>query len=160
MNIIYSSQYKDIIRPAIFLAGCSPRDDQILTWRKEVINILGRTGFTGSIISPQPELNQWSDYNSVVEWEDEYLKIADLIVFWIPRSMKNQIYGLTSNVEFGMYLNSGKILYGRPPDSEHNCYLDYWYKRVYNLKPVDNLEDLVQESLNFLSQIKNLSNPK
>jgi hypothetical protein len=76
---------------------------------------------------------------------------SDVILFWIPRDISNGILGLTSNVEFGMYLDSGKIFYGRPRGSDKVLYLDYHYTKRYKTAPHDNLQDLIDECLEFLS---------
>lgn len=146
MNIIYSGQDKPIVGKSIFLAGCSPRKGQVLTWRFDAISYFESFGFNGTLIVPEPEYGTpWNDYMSVVEWEDKYLQAADLILFWVPRNVNKEIFGFTTNVEFGKYLTSGKIRYGRPNNSDNNRYLDYWYKKVYNQEPFDNLHDLVKE---------------
>lgn len=149
MNLIYSGQNKPIKGRAIFLAGCSPRPGQTLTWRKDAIEYFKKVRYKGTVIIPEPEDGEpWPDYLSVVEWEDKYLRLADVVVFWIPRSTDNGIYGFTSNVEFGKYLNSGKIIYGRPEGSDNNRYLDYWYTKLYKYQPFDSLEGLIKATTN------------
>lgn len=149
MNLIYSGQYKNIVGESIFLAGCSPREGQTILWRKDAIERYGQLEFKGTLIIPEPEPSEpWHDFINVVEWEDYYLKLASKIIFWIPRSIHDEIYGFTSNVEFGMYLYSGKVVYGRPDDSDNNRYLDYWYKKLYNYDPFNELFDLIDSSIN------------
>tara|TARA_R110000868_G_scaffold9099_2_gene46039 strand:+ start:205 stop:678 length:474 start_codon:yes stop_codon:yes gene_type:complete len=156
MKIIYSGQNKEIDGRSIFLAGCSPRKGQTLLWRFEALAFLRESGFEGTVIVPEPETGEsWLDYMGVVEWEDKYLKLADVIVFWLPRSIKDGIYGFTSNVEFGKYLNSGKIIYGRPDQSDNNRYLDYWYKEVYQCDPLANLYSLISATVNHPFILRN-----
>jgi 8-oxo-dGTP pyrophosphatase MutT (NUDIX family) len=60
-----------------------------------------------------------------VEWENEGLNQADVIVFWIPRDLK-KLPGFTTNVEFGLWVKSGKVILGCPdncPNPERNRYL-------------------------------------
>ena len=72
-----------------------------------------------------------------------------LIVFWIPRK-KPYMLGLTTNVEFGYYINKKKILYGRPNDADDIIYLDWLYKKDTGNIPFDNLEDLLKEAIKIL----------
>ena len=44
--------------------------------------------------------------------EREALTNSTVIMFWIPRSLPD-ILTFTANVEFGYWLHSGKIIYGR-----------------------------------------------
>ncbi len=148
MNLIYSGQHKEIQGKSIFLAGCSPRKGQTLVWRKEIVELFRQNNFEGTLIIPEPEHNHWADYVDVIDWECEYLKLVDVILFWIPRSIDNQIFGFTSNVEFGRWVYSDKpIIYGRPDNSDNNRYLDYIYTKETGRNPLNNLEDLVKETL-------------
>jgi len=157
MTVIYSGQYLPITGESIFLAGCSPRKGQTLLWRYEALAYYREIGFEGTIIVPEPESGEpWADYIDVVEWEDHYLKAADKILFWIPRSISKEIYGFTSNVEFGKYLSSGKIIYGRPSDSDKNNYLDYWYKKLYSYDPFNTLRSLLIASTNHTNLFKGM----
>jgi len=150
MKLIYSGKYDKIKGKSIFLAGCTARPGQSLFWRNDIVEIFEKLGYNDTLILPEPENGIWYPYDSVLEWENYYLKSSDVILFWIPRSIDDNIYGFTSNIEFGRYLDSGKIVYGRPVVSDQNKYLDYWYEKVYNLKPESNLDGLAAETLNRL----------
>lgn len=148
MQVIYSGEYTDVkTNPTIFLAGCSPRKGQTLNWRKEAIDYLQLQGFKGTVIVPEPRNGQWNDYLDVVGWETEYLELATKILFWVPRNMENKIYGLSTNVEFGIWLSSGKIVYGRPDDADNIRYLDYQYQRHTGKQPHNHLFNLLNEIL-------------
>jgi hypothetical protein len=82
-------------------------------------------------------------YLDQVEWEYECLELSDLIVFWVPRDLK-KLPGFTTNVEFGRYIASGKVLYGRPYEAPKTRYLDRLYKKFTNKEPIDNLVDLLK----------------
>lgn len=131
----------------IFLAGCSPRSGQTLNWRKVAIQLLEDNHFDGTVVIPEPEHGTWSNYNDVIEWEHSYLEMADVILFWIPRDIDNRILGLTSNVEFGMYLNSGRIVYGRPDNADNVRYMDCWYKKICKVEPFNSLNNLILSTL-------------
>jgi hypothetical protein len=152
MKKIYSGNFTiHDLGKTIFLAGCSPRGEQVLNWRKEAVEILEKLGFDGTVVIPEPEHGKWANYDDVIEWEDFYMSNSDVILFWIPRDISNGILGLTSNVEFGKYLDSGKIFYGRPNNADNVRYLDYWYTKRYETNPHNNLQDLIEECLEFLS---------
>ena len=54
----------------------------------------------------------------------------------------------TTNVEFGYWIHSGKIIYGRPDNSRKNGYLDWLYEKDTNKKPYNNIEGLLKEAIN------------
>ena len=86
-------------------------------------------------------------------WERDGLSNATIIVFWIPRHLPN-MPAFTTNVEFGYWLHSGKIIYGRPNEAEKIKYLDWLYKLDYNEEPVDSLEELLKICVNKINNNK------
>ncbi len=58
----------------------------------------------------------------------------------------------TTNVEFGLYLNSGKIVYGRPDNAPKNRYLDYIYEKEYSKKPFSSLEETLKTCVTTLAE--------
>lgn len=149
MNLIYSGQYTPIIGKSVFLAGCSPRKGQILNWRKDAIRILLNWYQLGyhdieTIIVPEPENGEWLDYSSVINWEITYMNNSNYVLFWVPRSISKQIYGFTTNIEFGKCIGLNKpFVYGRPDDSDNNRYLDVVYERHTGSKPSTTIDDLI-----------------
>lgn len=142
MNVIYSDQ--DIEKllalhlPSIFLAGPTPRSRDVQSWRPEAIEFLDRLGYKGQVLVPEHKVKGMEkvDYTDQVEWEHYGLENATKIVFWIPRDLKT-MPALTTNVEFGRYVTSGRALYGRPDNAEKCRYLDWLYKK-YNHRPIFN----------------------
>lgn len=67
-------------------------------------------------------------------------------MFWIPRSLPD-MFAFTTNVEFGYWLHSGKVIYGRPDNAAKIKYLDWLYKEDYNKVPINNLEELLKGSI-------------
>ena len=59
----------------------------------------------------------------------------------------------TTNVEFGYWLHSGKVLYGRPDNARKIKYLDWLYKVDTNLNPYNNIEDLLLSSINKANEV-------
>ena len=79
-------------------------------------------------------------------WEIEGLTKASIIVFWIHRSLPD-MPAFTTNVEFGYWLHSNKVIYGRPDDAVKIKYLDWLYELDYNERPFNNLDDLLEEAV-------------
>jgi nucleoside 2-deoxyribosyltransferase len=149
----------DNSKPSIFLAGPTPRSKDIISWRKEAINILEQLNFNGIVYVPECEFTRPGfDYTTQVEWEWEAMEAADIIVFWIPRS--EELPGFTTNVEFGYWLakNKYKVYYGRPADSIKNKYLDKLYAHVSDdgadKKPFETLDKLLYHVVNILNMFK------
>lgn len=124
----------DLIQASIFLAGPSPRKDVDLNWRPDAIEALRKAGFTGTVFVPTPRDGKWpEDYQEQIAWEQRALAQADLIALWCPRDLES-LPGFTTNVEFGEWLHSGKLVYGRPPGAPSTRYLDARYNEVNQLR--------------------------
>ena len=137
MIVNYSDQ--EIIKgeKSIFLAGPTPRGKDIISWRNEAIKILESLGFDGLVYVL--EYSNWKPKDSYVDqamWERIGLTNASVIAFWIPRRLPD-MPAFTTNVEFGYWLHTGKVVYGRPNDAEKIKYLDWLYKLDYNEEPID-----------------------
>ena len=121
MHVIYAQQP---LPKAIFLAGPTPRDKTIPSWRTSAIELLRNTlQFTGSVYVPE-SLDKEIDFNKTaqIRWEWEALNIATVIVFWIPRDLET-LPGFTTNVEFGLTSTSSKCVLGFPPHTPKVAYL-------------------------------------
>jgi hypothetical protein len=125
MNIVYAQEeFPQSLTNSIFLAGPTPRDGQV-SWRKKAIEILKELNYSGAVFVPEPRVGSFSslDYTKQVLWEKKFLDAADRIVFWVPRDDKNP--GLTTNIEFGNYVSSGKISFGAPEEAKSVRYLEH-----------------------------------
>ena len=124
MHIIYSTQSPPkTFSKSIFLAGPSPRNADHDNWRIEALSILKEMDYDGVVFIPLPEDGAWSHrYDDQVEWENTYLNMADLVVFWVPRDLE-RLPAFTTNVEFGMWFDSGKAILGYPKDAPKMGYL-------------------------------------
>lgn len=108
---------------SIFLAGPTPRDHSSPSWRPDMIKILRDAGFEGDIFIPEKRGNYLDyEYGTHTRWEVEHLNKATLILFWVPRE-KNAMPAFTTNIEFGEFLHSGKIVLGYPEWAERMRYL-------------------------------------
>jgi len=152
MNIVYAHEVpNDTKAPSIFLAGPSPRDPIHPNWRPEALNILTGLMFAGTIFIPLPRSGQWlPNYEAQVDWELAYLHAATVLAFWIPRDLK-MLPGFTTNVEFGIYVNSGKIVLGFPLDAPKMRYLAH-VARIHNVPVYHTLGQTMVGALNLLQK--------
>lgn len=154
MQINYSDQEVLKDKKSIFLAGPTPRGKDIVSWRTEACQILEKLNFDGLVYVP--EYSTWkpkADYVDQAMWERKALTNATIIVFWIPRKLP-EIPAFTTNVEFGYWLHTNKVLYGRPDNAEKIKYLDWLYKLDYNKEPINNLEELLTKAIEKIEKEK------
>lgn len=147
MIINYSDQKVIKNKKSIFIAGPTPRDENVKSWRTIACEKLSELGFDGVVYVP--EYSSWKpkeDYVDQAMWEREALTEATVIMFWIPRSLPD-MPAFTTNVEFGYWLHSGKVIYGRPDNAKKIKYLDWLYKEDYNKNPINDLDELLRESI-------------
>jgi len=125
MHIVYTTQTpEDLLLPSVFLAGPTPRPEHpVPSWRPAAIASLRRQGFRGSVLVPEPAPDSgWPSYTEQVRWEHRWLEHADVVLFWVPRDMV-AMPAMTTNVEYGMYMRSGKAVVGAPASAPH---MQYW----------------------------------
>lgn len=137
-----------LANPAIFLAGPTLRGDdktKYPDWRKEALDILEKFSFDGAVYIPSPMKENFGDQ---VDWEVYHLENADCILFWVPRDLKI-LPGFTTNIEFGEWLRSGKIVLGCPLDAQKVRYLIYRAKK-YNVPVAETLFDTVEKSIKMV----------
>lgn len=150
-NIVFADQpIPQKIEKSIFLAGPSPRTKDIFDWRHDALSLFEKNGFDGTIFIPVPKERffgkddspNWT-YDNQVEWECKARNVSDIILFWLPRDIKNGMPAFTTNIEFGEDIHSGKIIYGRPDNAEKCRYLD---KRIIEIKEkvFNQLDELIQ----------------
>ncbi len=153
MIINYSDQEVIKNSKSIFLAGPTPRGENVESWRTAACEKLEQLGFDGVVYVP--EYSTWkpkADYVDQAEWEREALSNASVIAFWIPRSLPD-MPAFTTNVEFGYWLHTGKVLYGRPDEAKKIKYLDWLYKKDTNKEPYSNIEDLLNGSVELANEL-------
>ena len=157
MNILYANEECEDIKKyyTIFIAGPTPRNKETKSWRPDLITELCKFDpvyFAQTLIlSPECRNDVWLDnYDNQINWEQRHLELADLLVFWVPRELKD-MPAFTTNIEFGMYImNQDKdLIYGRPNNSPKNKYLDYSYDKFRFKKPILTLPELALEICNW-----------
>ena len=153
MVINYSDQ--EVLKgyKSIFLAGPTPRGENNESWRTSACKYLEDNGFDGVVYVP--EYSTWkpkADYVDQAQWERDALSNASVIAFWIPRTLPD-MPAFTTNVEFGYWIHTGKVLYGRPDEAKKIKYLDWLYKTDTNNKPLSNLEELLNSSIELANKV-------
>lgn len=155
MKVSYSDAPVVMGEKSIFLAGPTVRKEQQQdwekgSWRNEAIEILQELGFDGIVYVPEySTMKDFVDKDDQFIWEWDALHAASLVVFWVPRKFP-ELPALTTNVEFGFYMNLKPILYGRPEGSDKNGYLDRIYFKALGNKPYNELKALLQEAVERL----------
>lgn len=153
MEINYSDQEVIKGKKSIFLAGPTPRGENVKSWRTDACEILEELGFDGVVYVP--EYSSWKpkeDYVDQAMWERYSLTESTVILFWIPRSLPDMA-GFTTNVEFGYWLHSNKVIYGRPDGAPKTKYLDWLYELDYNEKPYNDLKELLEAAVNKANEM-------
>ena len=158
-NIYYILDSLNNIKNSIFLAGPTFRVNDMEelsnknSWRKEAISLLRNSGFTGPIISPEYCENEkpkdWT-YDKQIEWEKEGLHKSSIILFWIPRDLK-ELPGFTTNVECGKWFEDPKVIVGSLVSSSKNDYLKNIYQSL-GRKWNNTLSECVTESIYKLTR--------
>lgn len=149
MLVNYSD--KEVIKGnnSIFLAGPTPRNANVISWRGDALNILNDLNFDGIVYVPEDEAKGWIlDDDKKFLWERNALTAATVIAFWVPRKLP-EMPAFSTNVEFGYWIHTGKVIYGRPDDAERKGYLDRLYKFDVKRDPINNLKKLLEESISF-----------
>jgi len=131
-----------VTKPSIFLAGPTPRATNVESWRPRAIDLLHSMKFDGQVIVPERRSWELGFYGYQVEWEFVGLENCTKIVFWIPRDLET-MPAFTTNVEFGRYVDSGRIIYGRPIDAPKTRYLDWLYTKMTGKLPIRDLYTLL-----------------
>lgn len=161
MQVIYSIEPFPIqVQKTIFLAGPTSRVENVKSWRKEALVLLEELGYDGHVFIPEPRNGIFDhDYSDQVEWEDEFLQAADIILFWVPRDMEGEhsegngtpIPGLTTNDEWGFWKNSGKVVWGSPDWADSTKYQKF-YADKFNVPAASNLKETIELALKKLGE--------
>lgn len=142
--------------PSVFLAGPTPgRGSDTPSWRPQAVQELADlwTGGPLTVLSPESRGGVRADrYEDQVDWETNARAAATVILFWIPRDMVS-MPGMTTNVEFGLDVATGKVVLGCPPDCpnpERNRYLVYVARR-HGVPVRETLRDTAAAALDLVA---------
>lgn len=162
MQIIYTNEEMPAtLTKSIFLAGPSLRPGQekeMTSWRQDAIQILEDIGYDGVVFCPENRDMKFEDnfsYDNQIDWEEKYLNVADCIVFWVPRDLSLDKSGnmklpaFTTNIEWGTWADSGKVVLGAPEDAEKMAYLKH-YAEEFRVPFADTLTETLRDALDKL----------
>jgi hypothetical protein len=141
--------------PSLFLAGPTALDPA-LSWRPAAIGVVA-AHWTGAreltVLNPESRGGRRAArYEDQVDWEFAARGAAGAILFWIPRDMVT-MPGMTTNVEFGLDVRTGKAVLGAPPDCpdpDRNRYLVHVASR-YGVPVRTTLADAVITALEIIA---------
>lgn len=160
MQVVYTGEeMPQSFTKSIFLAGPTPRNnEEVASWRPDAIKLLDDMGFDGVIFTPENRDGQFGmDYDDQIEWEEKYLNVADCIVFWVPRDISPDSKGFpkmpafTTNIEWGFWQDSGKVVLGAPEDAEKIAYLKH-YAKEFRVPFSDTLTDTLRSAMDRLEE--------
>jgi hypothetical protein len=158
LDVVYVTDIdRFLARPTIFLAGPTVRKGEV-SWRQAALYYLSKEEYDGAVFVPEPAptsgpIRTWND-ETQIQWEEDCLTVAKCIMFWIPRNIKD-MPGLTTNVEWGVWQKSGKVVLGYPYDAEKVNYLTHYAKK-YGVPIFHTLEDTVRAAIrmSYVKEIK------
>jgi len=169
MEVIYAREpFPDRWTKSVFLAGPTPRKGGPPSWRPEALRLLEALGYDGVVFVPEdrglggcaiaPE-----SYKPQILWEDEGLRRADVIVFWVARDLtlvpksdpserdEMKMPAFTTNIEWGEYFDSGKVALGYPKGTPKVGYFET--KAEWLRVPVaHDLEDTLKRALAMIGE--------
>ena len=152
MKVVYAREpFPDTFSKAIFLAGPTPRSKDVDSWRPEALDILASAGYDGAVFVPEngdgsPSFN----YLHQIEWEERGLRMADGIVFWVPRELKT-MPAFTTNIEWGVWQDSGKCVLGSPADTPKMAYLQSYADKL-GVARADTLNETIDAVLELVGE--------
>lgn len=131
MQVVYAHEAPpEVVHASIFLAGPTPRDAAVASWRPDALRLLAERGFAGVVFVPEPRDGAWvRDYEGQIAWEEAHLHMADVVLFWLPRAL-GSMPGLTTNDEWGAHRHTGKVVFGAPPTAEKVKYQRYYAEQL------------------------------
>jgi len=148
MIVVYAREpFPEKVTKAIFLAGPTPRSKDVASWRPGAIQLLHELGYDGHVFTPEDRNGEFAEgeYENQIEWENEGLHRADAIVFWIPRNMAT-MPALTTNVEWGLWADTGKSVLGTPRGAEKVRYLQAMAEK-FKVPSCDTLEGTLRAAM-------------
>jgi len=152
MKIVYANQeLPESWSKSIFLAGPTPRSADVKSWRGEAVKELEALGYDGVVFIPEDEHNKWQhSYVEQVEWEERCLNASDCIVFWIPRDLET-MPGFTTNIELGVWLDSGKAVVGFPERAPKTRYIEHYTNKL-KVPNARTLRGTLEEAVRFIGK--------
>lgn len=169
MKVVYAQEKFPIDSniKSIFLAGPTPRNKNVLSWRKDILKYLEDLNFDGIVYSPEPiNVEAYKNYDDQMEWEQKALDKSTIILFYIPRDLsldengKLKMPAFTTNIEFGLYAKSKKLVVCIPEDKLKVSSNTYIYKccQKFDISFYYELDKAIQFIIERLNNIKLIQN--
>lgn len=144
----YNSLGRSALAKSIFLAGPTPREEEVQSWRPDAVDEFYKQKFVGTLYVPEGKILE--NYDDMVEWEDERLESCNCIMFWIPRELK-KMPAFTTNIEWGRWESSGKVVLGAPEDAPKMGYIRY-YARKHGVPQATTLAETVSLAIKMAEE--------
>ena len=156
MQVVHTPNgvFSNALSVSLFLGGPTPRDKNVPSWRPQALHVLKVLGYDDIVLVPEPETGPFPETEKQIRWEDYHLKMADIIVFWIPRDMAT-LPGLTTNIEWGRWESSGKVVLGYPDEATNMKYIAH-YAKHYSIPTFSYLKETLAHAMELLEVKKAL----
>lgn len=159
MQVVYTGEeMPQSFSKSIFLAGPTPRVEEVPSWRPDAIQLLEDMGYDGVVFVPEDrEGGVHLDYDDQITWEEKHLNVADCIVFWVPRDISPDSTGFprmpafTTNIEWGVWEDSGKVVLGAPEDAEKMGYLKH-YAEEFRVPFSETLTETLKSAMDMVGE--------
>lgn len=159
MEVVYTGEEMPTsFSKSIFLAGPTSRHASVPSWRPDALKILEDMGYDGVVFVPEDrEGKVHLDYDHQIAWEEKHLNLVDCIVFWVPRDLSPDPDGfpkraaLTTNIEWGVWEDSGKVVLGAPEDAEKMAYLKH-YAKEYKVPFSESLTETLRNAMEMVGE--------
>lgn len=152
MKAVYAGEaFPQHMASSIYLIGPTSRSNEPSSWRSEALRLLEAKGYEGAVFVPEsPEGGPLLPFEDQASWELAALNRSDCALVWLPRDMIT-MPGLTTNVEFGMLVKLGKMVFGAPPETPHVRYLQFICKSEF-IPQAETLEATVENALKLVGE--------
>lgn len=149
MKQVYALEPVVYTQPSVFLAGPTPRSEDVSSWRPSMVLSLNEAFSKSRARRGDYDVSQepvafipedrsgtfHGNYDHQTEWEHLAIDACDVLLFWVPRDL-DTLPGFTTNVEFGYWLEKKKnVVLGYPPDSPKTTYLKWLYEKTRRESP-------------------------
>ena len=155
MKVVFSREPLLKEESSLFLAGPTPRSSTVSSWRPQALDILKEKKFSGLVFVPEDRNHEGSspsvvfDYPEQIAWERKALKQSGVVIFWIPRDLKD-MPAFTTNIEYGFISERGQPhVLGYPKEAPKMRYLD-WVAQEKGVPIRHTLQDTIETAISML----------